>query len=957
MDSNATVYYIRSDGSSSTNCTGTTDAAYDGAGTGEACAFNHPIWAIGGVGTTRIMQGGDTLISRSGDEFMFGIGMPNTVGCTYPDQRNCYADAIPSGTPTNPTRLLGSQWNTGCATKSQWWGTGAVDRVIDLTGASNIEIQCLDVTDHSNCGWDQDDTNRACVKPTGVTSSLVGTYGIKGLHGVGATNVKIWNSEFHGFAVQGVTLSDLHGNTDIKNVNIDGNYNAGWEGDGRQFGGTGALQDGVFRAHKLKVRYNGCSENYPRSSTFSHSDYVQCTGQSNLAGYGDGLGSFNVSGTWYLTEPEFSWNTSDGLDLLYGDNNLSIYIDKGKFEGNVGNAVKVSGKNVELTNSAIVGNCTYHRLAGKLAKPSTFDDCRSGGVPLAGTTVLGSNWKMRNVSFYSAMDSDGSAFIEVSNRNGSCNGTEMYDFKNILAVNHAPGFWSSGNGFYNVDLTGGCATAWNNRTVTYSKMSGWGGTHAGTGNTSTAPAWVSTIVASSSNNIASMLLTSNVGGGNASTYWNTSTDLNNYPQNATIDQGAFQFGTAPQLAQAGQACVATTDCSTGTCDNFVCSGSCTANGGACSSGATCCSGYCNGSSLCAVPTTCGDGTVQPSETCDGSNLNGSNCIQQGFTGGSLSCASDCLSFVTTSCTNTTTFPLTPVLSTFTQSNGSISTSGDWNIFTGGFTVTSNAITPSGASTSQNIAIWSRASFGDDQEAYITNTTKGSNGDTYTLYLRGNLASQNAYAIVASPGSNQIVVYRLDDGVATQLGATISQAQSNGDSVGASIDGSTITVFYKASAGSWTSLTTRSDSKYSTGSQIGFGSTVGAGTADIVLDSFGGGTLGAVACGNGLKEGSEVCDGADLAGQSCTTFGYASGTLSCASNCSSFVTSSCTSASTCGNNTKELNELCDGTDLDNQTCVTKGFASGSISCASDCQSFNTVSCVAGTSGARGGMTIK
>lgn len=45
---------------------------------------------------------------------------------------------------------------------------------------------------------------------------------------------------------------------------------------------------------------------------------------------------------------------------------------------------------------------------------------------------------------------------------------------------------------------------------------------------------------------------------------------------------------------------------------------------------------------------------------------------------------------------------------------------------------------------------------------------------------------------------------------------------------------------------------------------------------------------------------------------------------------------------CGNNIAELNEQCDGSDLRGQTCVSKGFQSGNISCNSNCL-FNTTNC--------------
>jgi hypothetical protein len=47
---------------------------------------------------------------------------------------------------------------------------------------------------------------------------------------------------------------------------------------------------------------------------------------------------------------------------------------------------------------------------------------------------------------------------------------------------------------------------------------------------------------------------------------------------------------------------------------------------------------------------CGDGFVDPSEDCDGSDLDGGSCSSEGFDSGSLSCGSSC-SYDTSSCEN------------------------------------------------------------------------------------------------------------------------------------------------------------------------------------------------------------------------------------------------------------------------------------------------------------------
>jgi len=46
------------------------------------------------------------------------------------------------------------------------------------------------------------------------------------------------------------------------------------------------------------------------------------------------------------------------------------------------------------------------------------------------------------------------------------------------------------------------------------------------------------------------------------------------------------------------------------------------------------------------------------------------------------------------------------------------------------------------------------------------------------------------------------------------------------------------------------------------------------------------------CGNNVKEQGEVCDGIDLAGQTCETLGYQSGSLGCNADCSAFSTCRC-----------------------------------------------------------------
>ena len=59
------------------------------------------------------------------------------------------------------------------------------------------------------------------------------------------------------------------------------------------------------------------------------------------------------------------------------------------------------------------------------------------------------------------------------------------------------------------------------------------------------------------------------------------------------------------------------------------------------------------------------------------------------------------------------------------------------------------------------------------------------------------------------------------------------------------------------------------------------------------------------CGNETQEGQEICDGRDLDSASCTDFGFSGGTLVCNESCNGYDTNLCTQSSSniCGNNSK------------------------------------------------------
>jgi len=102
-----------------------------------------------------------------------------------------------------------------------------------------------------------------------------------------------------------------------------------------------------------------------------------------------------------------------------------------------------------------------------------------------------------------------------------------------------------------------------------------------------------------------------------------------------------------------------------------------------------------------------------------------------------------------------------------------------------------------------------------------------------------------------------------------------------------------------------------------------------------------------ACGDGeiQTEGGEVCDGANLDAQTCLTLGYYGGDLSCAQNCLAFNLASCELAGRCGDDAIQISygETCDGDNLGVETCLTQGFYSGTLACDTPTCSLDTTGC--------------
>lgn len=102
------------------------------------------------------------------------------------------------------------------------------------------------------------------------------------------------------------------------------------------------------------------------------------------------------------------------------------------------------------------------------------------------------------------------------------------------------------------------------------------------------------------------------------------------------------------------------------------------------------------------------------------------------------------------------------------------------------------------------------------------------------------------------------------------------------------------------------------------------------------------TAAPAACGDDLVDEGEICDGSDLAGDSCEAHGYSGGVLACAADCASVDLAGCTMEGGCGNGMLDMGEQCDGANLGGSNCASLGFDMGVVSCTATC-TFDTSGC--------------
>lgn len=184
------------------------------------------------------------------------------------------------------------------------------------------------------------------------------------------------------------------------------------------------------------------------------------------------------------------------------------------------------------------------------------------------------------------------------------------------------------------------------------------------------------------------------------------------------------------------------------------------------------------------------------------------------------------------------FPTTSVLDDFNRTD-SATLGANWTVLDGAWQITTNRAQATTIGTNIAGARYNVASYGANIEGYYTIVTKPPSTAGCDIDMLD--VDTNGYAVVltAAAGTDDMLIIRRDGGAPTQLGATISQEVSNGDSIGIERISNVIYAYYKAGAGSWTEISGgRSDSTYSGNLYLAM---ITDSTTPI-FDDFGGGTV-------------------------------------------------------------------------------------------------------------------
>jgi hypothetical protein len=396
----STVWHIRTDGGSQTQCTGKANAAYPGTGTAQACAFNHPFWLLDQGSWAWMIAGGDTVQFEDQGPYYLGLGPSKGLGTSWPHCAGNSSDCvlpqnIPSGTAANPTRFLGKNARSCGTNYTVLSGIQGTFWLMNVQGTNWVDLECIEFTQGDHCsklgqnptnitstqmnggtatfGWTKgyynppkvgepvtitgttngggvfNVTNKVITSLTGDTS---GTFTIAGLSGTYPQQAETGSSDFAGychpsdnFATNGLVFAytDAQGPS---NMTIKDLYIHGIAGDGTLGSHFNTAATDTFNATNIRIFGNG------------------------LAGFdSDGGGcstNCESTGTMNLTNLDVEWNGC-------------IQISPGVYSFCVDQAYGGNGDNLVMIASG--GTWNWNHVTSKFGMQDCFDSLHSGDDP------------------------------------------------------------------------------------------------------------------------------------------------------------------------------------------------------------------------------------------------------------------------------------------------------------------------------------------------------------------------------------------------------------------------------------------------------------------------------------------------------------------------------------------------------------------------------------------------
>lgn len=201
------------------------------------------------------------------------------------------------------------------------------------------------------------------------------------------------------------------------------------------------------------------------------------------------------------------------------------------------------------------------------------------------------------------------------------------------------------------------------------------------------------------------------------------------------------------------------------------------------------------------------------------------------------------------------FPDTGVLDDFNRADSATTIGGNWSMFmrsAGSYDMGISSNQAYNPDAEWNGLIYDAAQYGPDCEVYVTMAALCDfDADGVVLYARlkdivVDAWNYDGYSVfywpsAGTPNTVLLRVYRVDNSVATQLGASVEENDpANGDKFGIQLRGSVIDGWFQPNGGSWTLKLTRTDATYGAAGYLGFYS---GSESTWRMDDFGGGTLG------------------------------------------------------------------------------------------------------------------